>query len=80
LLPPGVPVDVSAEVGAGVIDFPRTQQQGGMSVHKFWSRDGSSTGSLNLHLDAGLGSINVMEKPISSAPLKQPHPTPLETQ
>jgi len=80
LLPPDVPVDVSAEVGAGVIDFPRTPQQGGMSVDKTWSRDGDSTGSLNLHLDTGLGSISVMEKPLISAPVKQTHPTPQETQ
>jgi len=66
MLPPDVPTQVVSDVGAGVIDLPLQQQRDGVDLEHSWTRpvDEKSdvTGSFDLTLSTGIGSVTVTEK------------------
>jgi hypothetical protein len=62
-LPPDVPTTVNADVGIGTIDMPGEPQHGWVDVTRSWAPPENpsppATGSFDLTLSAGVGSVTV---------------------
>ncbi|MFL6289102.1 MAG: PspC domain-containing protein [Actinomycetes bacterium] len=63
LLPEDVPATVNTDVGIGQIDMPEEPQHGGFDIEQSWVTPGSApspaSGSFDLTLSAGVGSVTV---------------------
>jgi hypothetical protein len=63
LVPPDVPTSANADVGIGQIDMPDEPQHGGFDIEQSWTTPGdpptAATGSFDLTLSAGMGSVTV---------------------
>ena len=63
LLPEDVPATVHSDVGIGQIDMPNEPQHGGFDIEQSWVSpvpvDSPTSGSFDLTLRAGLGSVTV---------------------
>ena len=63
LLPDDVPATVNTDVGIGEIDMPNEPQRGGFDIEQSWVTPGPAptptSGSFDLTLRAGLGSVTV---------------------
>lgn len=66
MLPPDVPTHVESDVGAGVIDMPLQQERDGVDLEHSWTRPvdekSAVTGSFDLTLSTGIGSVTVIEE------------------